>query len=530
MQLRQYHRVSSIKLRLIAALLVACLALSIKVNLPARAISKDIPQGTVTAPELVKEESVSTYIPSESAPGDGIAVNIIIPEKPRYKDGAPVVVVVPGGDGPNGLTFTMHSAQVGCLEVRLAFPGGGVKGFMSSGIADYRGVESQVALKDVLLFAAGKSTDNKGRHINDLVPMKVMTSDLGIVGWSNGGNIALVTMARFADQLGFISWLTFYESPVGTFFFPPNLGGVADLLLNNHYRQGSAASGKPLLDFNGLSWQEDMSRNPGVHKRQGEPELKGVIFYDDNHNHHWDESTEYAYSYLMDVGLEKQIYPMEILQYFDVKGSFVGMEEVKERPKPGEKPPKLKRGEKPKPKPVKMRKVLKWPAVLATPREAEAYYQRRDGSLYVGQICSKYPDLMVTIVGTQIDHLQKQPDHPHIIYLYNAFLSNKLHWLRMNPEATYVSAIAQMHAANFINNKPNESLDASTIADFMEPEGVTKDYVFMEAAVAELCDRRRSKNLKSPLEQVIYTYTNSKAKPPPVKKGESTPGSASPKQ
>jgi hypothetical protein len=129
-------------------------------------------------------------------------------------------------------------------------------------------------------------------------------------------------------------------------------------------------------------------------------------------------------------------------------------------------------------------------------------------------VLSKFPDLLITVVGTRVDHLQKQPDHPHIISLYNALLTNKAHFARLNPEGIYTATIAEMHEGNFANNLPNQPIDAATIASFLEPEGTTRDYIFMEAAVAELADRRRTKNLNSPLDKMLVEYMNSKATPP----------------
>src|SRR5439155_16329367 len=138
--------------------------------------------------------------PSESELGQGIAVNMIYPEKLRYKDGAPVVVVVGAGHGASGLDFSMHAAQAGFVEVRFAFPGGGKAGLQSGGIYDNRGAQSQQALRDVLLFAAGKLADTEQRMINDLVPIKIYNSQVGVVGWSNGGNIVAVTLGKFAED------------------------------------------------------------------------------------------------------------------------------------------------------------------------------------------------------------------------------------------------------------------------------------------------------------------------------------------
>ena len=65
--------------------------------------------------------------------------------------------------------------------------------------------------------------------------------------------------------------------------------------------------------------------------------------------------------------------------------------------------------------------------------ESEAYYQERDGSPFIDTVCAKYPWLLVTVFGSAIDHMQRQMDHPHISLLYNAFLADKAHWVRLNP-------------------------------------------------------------------------------------------------
>ncbi len=437
-------------------------------------IFAEIPAASIKILPMAKEASVSTFLPSESAPGQGLAVNIIYPEKPRYSDGAPVVVVVPAGDGPNGLNFSMHAAQAGFIEIRFAFPGGGSRTFHSSGVNDYRGISSQLALKDIILFASGQTNDFQNRNINQLIPTKITNKNIGLVGWSNGGNIALVTLDKYSDELQCIAWLAFYESPLGSLFFPPNLGGVNDLVLNKHYRQGSAAAGRCLIDFRKLCSQGGIIRNPGVHKKLAEPDISGVIFFDENGNHIWDESSEFAFNFSLDRGVEKQIYPPELTSALERHKVF----------------------------------GLGWADSIATVKESEAYFQERDGGLCIASVCSKYPQLLVTIFGSHIDHLQRQTDHPHIVLQYNAWLENGVHWVRLNPEPIYLSQISNMGNRNFVYNKPNDPIDASSIADHLEPEGVLKDYVFMEAAIAELADRKRNNNLKSPLDAPLVNYSN----------------------
>jgi hypothetical protein len=506
------------------------------VSLPSLALG-DYPEATLKVPVLVPEESVSTYIPSEAAPGLGIAVNIVYPEKIRYPDGAPVAVIAPGGSEADGLTFTMHASQVGFVEVRMAFPGGGKSKFHSGGIYDYRGTQSQLALRDVLLFAGGKIADTRGHYISDLVPVKIEKTNVGLVGWSNGGNIAMITLGKYPEDLkSIVSWVAFYESPIGAMFFPPNLGGAKDLLFNKHYRQGSAAAGACVVDWKKLVWAASTIRNQGEHKKLGEPEIPGLLYFDENKNGNWDESVEFALTYALDVALEKQIYQPEVLNALLIMKMFD--RDIEDKPDPSnetkrrEPPPKpLKKGEKPPPpKPKKMKHIIAWPSTLATLQESEAYFAERDGSAYYGKIAAEYPFLMITILATYVDHLQRQPDHPHIAMQYNAWLAHKAHWVRMNPEASYLAMITGMNIENFTNNRPNAPIDASSIANYLEQEGTTKDYVFMDAAIAELADRRRAKSATFPLPIPITTYYNRLNPPPPpvvpkTQEGQTKPAS-----
>ena len=434
----------------------------------------ELPETSLKKPKLAPEKSVSTFIPSEAAQGEGLAVNVIYPTKPRYKEGAPVVVVAPGGEAASGLEFSTHASQSGFLEVRFAFPGGGKPGFASSGIYDYRGLMSQQALRDVLLFAAGKLRDSQGRTIASLVRMPVFNKNVALIGWSNGGNVATITLAKYAAQLPFVNQLVFYESPLGSMFYPPVLGSSQDLLQNPHYRQGSAATGNCLIDFRKLCFEPGTQKNPGSHKKLGQPEIKGVVFFDENGNKKWDEESEFAIPYCCDVGLEKQIYPPAVTIALAKSGLF--------------------------------KSVKEWPKTIANLSESEAYFNERDGSLYLKQLGSAMPNLFVCVIGTRMDHLQRQADHPHIPLNYNAWLTNKVKFVRLNPDPYYIGAAAEMNSANFSDNKPGASVDADALDSALEPEGLIPDYLFVDAAVAELSDRKKTGNLAATLTAPIVAY------------------------
>lgn len=457
------------------------LALGLCLKPPALAALSDIPPDSMSAPPLLPEGSASTYVPSTACDSPGLAVNVIYPEKARYKDGAPVAVIVPGGNSADGLNFNMHAAQVGAIEVRFAFPGGGNKNFSSAGQFDNRGAKSIEALRDVILFAAGAKKDYKGRSLKEFLQEKAQSKivpspgNVGLVGWDNGGNAAIVALAKYPGELYMVSWLLFYESPVGAMFSPPNLGSASDLLTNKHYREGSAATGDVLVDYRKLAWSAKSIRNPNRFsgKKRGMPGNKGVLFFDENGNGIWEESIEFACNSLLDPGINKQYFPPQILAAARRLKLF--QEE--------------------------------WPSNLATVEEAEEFYSDRDGSIYLSQLAENYPKLLVGIFASAVDHNQQQPDHPHICFLYNRLLDRKIHWLKLNPDPRYLAAMSGMNTANFSDNKANDSIDVSELLTHLEGEGIVPDYLFMDAFVAELADRHKTKNLnelKQPLAGYVY--------------------------
>lgn len=446
------------------------------VGLPAE--GAPLPPESVKSLPMEKEESISVYVPSDVAPDGGLAVNVIYPKTPRHKDGAPIAIVVPDGHGPSGLRFTMHAAQSGFAEVRFAFPGGGLKQFHSGGSWDERGPNSQTALKDIMLFAHGEKTDSKGKKITEIIPTPLDLNNVGAVGWGNGGNILLVTMSKFALDLGFLKWVAFYESPIGPLMSPSVLGTTNELVLNKYYRQGSAATGTPLVNWKKLTWQSDIFRNRTEHLGLGREPSRGVLFFDENGNKIWEESQEFPIAHYTAPGGDKKYYAPEVVNAM------------------------LKQ---------KLFPHGRWPKRIALLSESEQFYQERDGSQFIKQIPLQYPDLLVTIFGSRLDHEQRQPDHPHIALSYNLWLASKPKWLRLNPDPKYVGFIADMNAMNFIENKPDESIDASAMEAHLEPEGFVPDFVYMQATIAELADRAKKDNLK-PLDVVINPYMNDTVK------------------
>lgn len=516
------------------------------------AASAEIPGESFKTLPMVQERSVSTYVPSEVAPDGGLAVTLSYPTMTRYEDGAPVVVLIPGSGKASGLRFTIHAVQTGFVEVKFAFPGGGLKKFHSGGSWDNRGKDSQKALRDVLLYASGKKKDFKGRTIQDIIPRKVNTQNIGMMGWHDGFNIAVITLVRFHPVLGFVKWLTSFESPIGAIMLPSNLGTNQELNLNKHYKEGSAATGKIDIDFSKIAWYADGFRNRSQRSKQKLHTPKGVLFFDDNENGKFDELTEFPLNYGVIPGVEKQFYAPEITEALKRSEIFMAWVEKevdeetkkKEEAKARAEAAAQKKGAskllsklpfKKDPPPVSTKtsspnsgtagpsgeltaaeeeffknKELKevWPKQVAKLKESEAYFNDRDASLYIGKLGELYPDLLVTVFGSRIDHQEQQVDHPHIALAYNLLMASKLKWFRLNPAMVYVGFTADMNPENFVNNKVKGPIDASNIKGYLEPEGYITDAMYARACISELADRVKHKDLSCPLEGVLENYLN----------------------
>jgi len=152
--------------------------------------------------------TINLRLPSDAAGGGTLAVRLTIPPQvigPRYDEGAPVLVIAPGGQSVGGLNGGQSYALQGFVAVTFIFPGGTEGGFHSDGFYDYRGILCIQALRDVLLFAGGRKTDDLGRTIDAVLPFAPLTWMVGLIGSSNGGPISMATLVIYGTELPFVA-------------------------------------------------------------------------------------------------------------------------------------------------------------------------------------------------------------------------------------------------------------------------------------------------------------------------------------
>ncbi len=419
-----------------------------------------------------------TTIASSSAGQEGIALRIFHPasDAARYPDGAPVVVDVQGGHTAGAITVADKSKlpDYGAIAVQFLLPGGQSDGFKSGGGYDYRGPDCQQALVDVLRYARGLDADNLGLKLIDRLPF-ALTSNVGIAAGSNGGNLAIVTLAN-VEKNAAPNWITFYESPIGDQYVTRELGGGKGSL-NPTYSPGSCTTQScpwpQLGSLLGFAADEPVQiQDPaGGQPVQG----KGVFYVDSNQNQQLDEG-EFRFDPIAGAvqagDPAKAIFSQELSALIAANAAKLY----------GNTPPS-------------------W---LLPPQDTAAYWGARDGSLWIEQAHDNLPELLVIAVATRVDHGQGQPDHPHVRSQVQGWLDAGHAFVRVNPDAAYSSKLADVDPiqAKLPDNDVGQPLPYPNINPHLIPK--QPPIPATTAAILELADRLQSANLSPNLDATLY--------------------------
>jgi len=423
------------------------------------------------------------HLPSEVAPGDGLAMRISHPaqDATRHTEGAPVVVIAPGGLSVGSLGLDeVHpiTESAGVVVVLALLQGGGDEyAHVSSGTYDYRGPDSKRALRDVLRYAMGELPDDDGFLITDRIPW-ADTGLVGVVGMSHGGNLVLTTLADHATALAGVAWFASWESPAGDQYVPAELGSIDDVVLNPYYVAGTCtATTCPWPGFGAaLSWDSSYSREI-VDPLDGTMWAINGIFFLDVDDNGVRGSSEFVLPGIPGPG---EISSGEHLPHLYHSSEMA--DEIEARM--GELFPGGR------------------PSWMATPAQMRDYWAERDGSLVIGDVHAALPDLLVMVLGTAEDHVQGQPDHPHLRSQMTGWLDAGHAWVRLNPDAVYVAEASGEPAGGLPESDAGTPLPWPDTEDHLLPEIV--DGHVVEAAVMELTDRVRAGNTDPDLDAVLY--------------------------
>lgn len=425
------------------------------------------------------------WIPCDCAGEKGLATMVIYPKQPRYKDGAPVVVTSQGGHTPGTLhPPTLDFDPQGVVWIEFLFPGGRFEKFESGGVFDYGGRACAEALYSVLQFAQGKIENTVGKKIFDYVDYPILTDNVGVIGNSNGGNIAGQTFARYSSGLEGVKYIIFYETPAGDHYVVGDLGRIGD---DPDRRVDGDGDGIPWDDARNLRYIEGSCSETSCQIDFSTLDYDPTIgFYLDNNG---DGRANYIGSYprvKTDIDGSGALEPDEDFIFMALNVNINGKKRV-----------------------VYSYLVTKaaWdkglfskvPEKIMKPEEAYNFWFEREICYHYDEISKNIPWLKVMQLGFVEDHVQASRDHPHVVINYNAF-KNRGHWVRLNPDKSYIKLLtgAQLSVKE---NPANIELTFDNVVQHLLTFRNVK--LVVQAAVLEMADRVQYDNWTNDLSKAL---------------------------
>ena len=111
-------------------------------------------------------------------------------------------------------------------------------------------------------------------------------------------------------------------------------------------------------------------------------------------------------------------------------------------------------------------------------------------------------------IASMVDHVQKQPDHPHIRSFIQGWLDAGHSFVRLNPDAVYMALTTGKDKSYFPDNAANTPAPYPGIDATLEPENVSGSPVTQAetdaAVVFELADRTRLQDRSMNIDNVLY--------------------------
>lgn len=411
---------------------------------------------------------VQTKIYSQGAgPTGKVPVKIYFPSYGRYVGNlAPVVIYIQGGNSMDGITPLPpeeHLVNRGFIEIQLNFPGG----TDADGIYDNRGPFCMTAVKDIVRFAMGLNTDTAGKTLSLYSsPVLPIYNNVGLVGNSNGGNIAISTAGFYADSIPNLAWILNRESPVGD--------GMPDLEAGAYNTSGNPVLNPAYNDTTGdytysfLKWDDTVYVGNGLY---------GGFYFDINND------------FVVNWGSDYVIPPYTAITQWGQK-SFQSVASIIYAYNNGIYPAAP-------------------PSHLPDSIQTKDFWSWRNGEYWIDSVVNKIPQLMFMVFGTDTDHAQSALDHPHVLLQYERFRLAGTRFVRLNPDRSYVEYILGTTASLATDNPAFIQYDHLTIRSSMEPDHPSlnniqnRDSVLIAAGSCELADRIQCNDTSAQLNNIL---------------------------
>lgn len=435
-------------------------------------------QPAATRPRPSAESSalvtIDVDLPSTStgSPTGILAVRVHTPHagRARFPKGAPVIIWLQGGFKIKGINHGLPPHADDLIVVTFIYPGGKdtFAGRRSDGTYDYRGERCIQALRDVILYAAGKLRDSQGRTIDAVVPVRVLHGNIGLIGESNGGNIIVAVAALHGEELaGHLRYLIQWETPVSSQIATRDLGRVwmKPTPKQGDYWNPRYLSYGPMtlhVDYSDLTYDPSQEFYPVFHDGNGDGrytitkdprtglltpdlDLDGVLQIDEDFpvDTYPVDDSRVAYSRPATHALADN----------DV---FAGA----------------------------------WPEAIATPEEANVYWDIRESVRLYEQALANIPDLQGMVLANVRDHVQAMPGKPHVRQAFAGWNDNGA-WVQINPSPDYMIEADPSLATrtDLPDNAPNTApADWTYHLSYAVPVDIPKP-IYELAAIYQMADQ-----------------------------------------
>lgn len=425
---------------------------------------------------------VDVDLPSEGAGGGTLALRIFPPATSRYPEGAPVVVFAAGADSAGDVGPELRRADQ-AIRIVYIHPGGrdAVNGRASDGFYDNRGPNCIAALRDVVLFAAGRLRDDRNRSIDDVLDVPVLHDNIGLFGSSNGGNIVVAVAARYGAALaGSLRYLVQWESPVSSQVATLDMGpGRLDCSGGPGGPPPTAGSVNPWYDPSGFT---DYTLYIDYSKIAYDPsDTAHPIFLDGSGDGRYTtaEDPRNPGCRTPDLDLDGML---ETDEDFPLSSYSSGTRRVYSRPATVALEASGLAGQLPS-------------ATFLSPSEAAAYWDDREAVRLYDEASVELPEMEGMVLCSLVDHVQTATiDKPHSRQAFNGWRRNGRH-VRINPSR---AAILEVDPSLAGRTDLPDMPDDTAPSDWGDPDTYaypdTLEPVVQAAAVYEMADRARARS------------------------------------
>jgi len=402
------------------------------------------------------------HIPSKVAGNEGVLVRVSPPARGRYPQGAPIAVHMIAAR-PNVSGSRACLSERGFVDVGFLCPGGeyrdGSGALWKSGGAVVAQSSAQACVEplgDVLSFATGALRSTEGKSIQDYVSgVRTLTNNVGIIGWSFGGNLSVLAMGRYGDRFPNLKWYASWETPI----LGPVDEGRGTVFQVNHFYDATTDQ----IDLSRLKYSRDMPvwAWPILGLRPQPDWPRGGLYLDGDGNGHFDRDIDFAFWVDVERGPPlKVFYSAEVTRRAVEQNVFGGA----------------------------------WPAHIATVQELDKRASQNDAVQHIARAVQRFPRLAVLVFESQEHHIAGFGGARHVnaIAQVNAWLDARARWVRFSPDLEYLKETMAKTPARRDQYPAMKKLDPGSISDLLEPEagrGGPTDNQAMSAVASELADR-----------------------------------------